>query len=660
MTLPLPAEPTGLSLNGEWRLGLDPVDVGEHQDWFKPGLVDEKWDPVTVPHCYSVDPRYHYYTGKAWYFRNFDHALAAEDERAFIRFEAVFYRAKVWLNGRLLGEHEGGYTPFEFDVTGLLADRNVLAVRVDNAWDTTTIPGAKTRVDYQSLNYGQLFPWMNYGGIIREVSLVVRPDVCLDKVRIEAVPDPASKTARLSIQACVRNRAPRPWDGSNAGVAVYLEGRKLTLEKLKVTVQEVEPHADAVLVIEAGLAGGDVKLWSFDAPVLYEAEVTAGRDVFRSSFGIRSIAVRGTKLLFNGDPVSLGGCNRPMDAPGHGSMDPPEVLEKDLRLIKSGGMELSRICHHPVSSRLLDWADRHGLLILAEAGNWQLTPEQMADPVIREKFRAQMREMIERDWNHPSVIGWSMGNEYQAQTEEGKAWTRDMCAFAKSLDPSRLVTFAGKTGAFDSGNGKPEDEAPQNVDFISVNIYGDYLETLRRIHALYPGKPVYVSEFGQRSDEAGNESEHAAHYHAAMEDFRQCDFLIGASVWTFNDYRSLFPGSNATGYRPWGLVSPDRTPRAAYEACRQEFAPAVMAVRQAGSGRVEVSITARKDFPSYPLRNYRLRAGEEVFDIPELAPGESRTFTISSNPDTAGNSIELEKPGGFVILKAGCPSGRPG
>jgi beta-glucuronidase len=645
----LHAEIARTSLAGEWLFALDPVDAGVQQEWFKPGLPTDKWDKATVPHCYTVDPRYHYYTGSAWYLKSFPAASRSEGVRTFIRFEAVFYKAQVWLNGKLLGEHDGGYTPFEFDATGLVAENNLIAVRVNNEWNTTTIPGAKTKVDYQSLNYGQLYPWMNYGGIIREVNVITRPEIYLEKLKVEATPDLIAKTASLRVLAFVRNESSEVWKGG-LDLAVYRAGKKIPLA-FKVAGTEVAPQTGATLPIEAALAKEDVSLWSFDDPVLYEAVVTAGKDVARTSFGIRSIAIQGAKLLLNGEAISLGGTNRPLDSPGYGSIDPAEILERDLRLIKNGSMELSRIAHYPVSTQQLDWADRHGMLIIAEAGNWQMTPEQMANPAMREKFQKQMREMMERDWNHPSVIGWSLGNEYQSQTDEGKSWTKDMYAFAKSVDSSRLVTFASNIVQRPTIK-RPEDEASQYVDFISANIYGNHLESLQRIHALYPDKPVYVSEFGLRADFVKNEEERVAYLHRAMVDFRECsDFLIGASLWTFNDYESMFPGSNANGYRPWGLVAPDRTPRAMYYAWQKEFSPAVVEVRRAELGRVEVSIIARKDFPSYTLRNYKLKVSGQVFDIASLAPGERKTFVIRPGADVSAKKIELLKPGGFPILE---------
>jgi beta-glucuronidase len=400
------------ALKGEWSFGLDPVNVGEKQEWFMPEFSLEKWDKVTVPHCFSVDPRYQRYTGTAWYFKRFSKVALPDAYRAFIRFEAVFYKAKVWLNGKLAGEHEGGYTPFEVDVTDALSDGNALALRVNNAWDTTTIPGAKTEVTYQSHNMAQMFPWINYGGITRTVKFIIRPPAYIKGVRVESSPDLARKTAQLHVVASMRNTSPDVLKKNDLQAFVYQSGRKIPA-RFRVSGEDVAVDSEGLINLDASLAARDVKLWNIDDPVLYQLELIAGKDTARTTFGIRKIEIQGTKLLLNGEPVSLGGCNRPLDYPGYGSMDPPDVLDEDFTLIKNAGMELSRISHYPVSTEMLDWADRHGMLIIAEAGNWQMTTKQMEDRAMRAKFQSQMKEMVERDWNHPSVIAWSVGNEYQ-------------------------------------------------------------------------------------------------------------------------------------------------------------------------------------------------------------------------------------------------------
>lgn len=607
------------------------------------------WDKVNVPHSFSVDKRYYNFTGDVWYIRSFRMESLSKEFRTFLRFEAVFYKCNVWLNGIELGKHEGGYTPFEFDITSIVKEENTISVMVNNAWSTTTIPGAKTHVNYETSSSAQVYPWINYGGITRNVSLIFRPDVYLNKLKIIAEPELASKTARIDIRALVRNSSGSVAEKQDVRVNLYQAGKKVPV-KYKVSKQDILPNKEGIFEISIPL-NRDVKLWTFDTPELYEAEVICGRDTVKQKFGIRSVKVNGTRLLLNGEPVRMGGCNRPIDYPGFGSMDPRHVLEKDLTLIKNGSMELSRISHYPVSVELLNWADEHGMLLILEAGNWQMTPLQMSDPVMREKFKNQFREMIERDWNHPSVIAWSVGNEYQSGTPEGQSWTKDMVAYSRELDPSRLVTFSSMF-VFRDNITKPEDEASQFVDFISANIYGNHLKHLQHIHELYPNKPVFVSEFGVRADHVKDEKDRMQHLIKAVADFRKCDFLIGASIWTFNDYQSIYPGTNIDGYRHWGLVNADRKLRDMYLTWQEEFSPATVQVTNV-SGKFKITVFARADFPAYVLRNYDIRINGKTFSLGILKPGEAKVIPDEISPATGSseNVIELVKPGGFVILK---------
>lgn len=640
-----------VSLNGEWAFALDPLKVGENGQWFSPAFDARQFDKVTVPHCFSADPRYALYTGCAWYFKRFMAEDLPAAHHAFIRFQAVFYKTKIWLNGQLVGTHEGGYTPFELDVTPQLQHDNTLVVQADNSWDTTTIPGAKTAVQYSAPNNNQVYPWINYGGITRPVELVARPEVFIRQVQVMAEPDLEKGTAVVQLRAVIKNLSGQA-RAQTAKALIYRDGKPLSAGFQPVSVT-VNAGAEATLLFKAKLPAKEVKLWNQDEPNLYTAEVTTGSDAVQTEFGIRKLEISGTKLLLNGESVKMGGCNRPLDYPGFGSVDPDQVLEQDLTLMKNGTMELSRISHYPVSEKLLQWADRHGLLIIGEAGNWQMTPKQMSDTLMREKFRSQMREMIGYYFNHPSVIAYSVGNEFQSQTVEGKTWVKDMRSFVKTLDTTRLITFASMLLGRDFIR-QPEDEASQYVDFISANIYGNHLKVLQHIHEVYPGKPVYVSEFGIRVQNAKTEENRIAHLHNAMQDFRKCDFLIGASVWTLNDYRSRFPGTAANGYRDWGLVSPERQIRGMYTAWQEEFAPALLEVQAVTGNQVKVKITARNDFPSYTLRGYRLQYGQQSFPIRTLRPGESEEHTLSLS--AAGNTaLELVKPGGFTILKKNIP-----
>ncbi|WP_211345507.1 glycoside hydrolase family 2 protein [Paraflavitalea soli] len=637
-----------ISLNGAWNFTLDPVKVGEVNRWYATDFVINGYDKVQVPHSFSVDKRYFYYTGAAWYFKNFQATAVPQGHRAFLQFEAVFYKTTIWLNGKKAGSHEGGYTPFELDVTDLLQAKNILAISVNNEWDTTTIPGAKTADTFSRTDHSQLYAWMNYGGITRPVHLIVRPEVFIQKAQVIAEPQQSKGDARIRIRAFVNNLTAQPAQ-TLLTANIYYGGQKIDI-KFKPVVTAVPASSSTPLVLEGVLPAAAVKRWYPDEPHLYRAEVIAGRDTMNKSFGIRSIQVKGTQLLLNGEPIRMGGCNRPLDYPGYGSIDPDSILVKDLSLIRQGSMEFSRISHYPVSESLLNWADKNGLLIIAEAGNWQMTPGQMADPLMRAKFQAQMKEMMERDWNHPSIIAYSLGNEFQAQTKEGQAWVRDMSTFVKTIDTTRLITFASYT-VFRDYVQKPEDEASQYVDFICANIYGNHLKLLQKVHAIYPNKPIYISEFGTRFN-AGNEAARVAYFKSAMEAFRQCDYLVGASVWTLNDYQSRFPGTDADGYRAWGLVTPARELRESYTYLQEEFAPAILEVVKREAGRITVAVTTRANFPAYTLRNYQLQYGDALVKLKTLKPGERQEVVIplSATTEKEGVKVSLVKPGGFTAV----------
>jgi beta-glucuronidase len=622
-------------LDGTWTFALDPLNSGVHNKWYAADFVTAGFDKVQVPHSFSVDRRYFFYTGTAWYFKKFDAPVVPKGYRTFLQFDAVFYKTGIWLNGQVAGQHEGGYTPFEIEVTHLLKEKNTLTVQVNNAWDTTTIPGAKASDAKESPAMAQLYAWMNYGGITRPVKVVTRPAAFIQNIKVLAEPDLKKGNARIRITTFLKD-----FQSPEVKVNIYQQGQQnnIRFKQLSANTSQV--------VLEAVLPAA--KYWGPDAPHLYEAEVIAGADTMRKTFGIRRLEVKGTQLLLNGEPIRMGGCNRPLDYPGYGSRDPVAILDKDLALIKSGSMELSRISHYPVSESMLDWADKHGMLIIGEAGNWQMTPRQMADPAMRAKYESQLTEMVTRDWNHPSVIAYSLGNEFPSETPEGIDWVKDMGAFVKSLDASRLITFASFNVWRDYVK-KPEDEASQYVDFISTNIYGnEQLPHLQHIHEVYPDKPVYISEFGMRLPQQGKEEDRISYFRRAMDIFRRCDYLIGASVWTFNDYMSRYPGTDPDGYRAWGLVSPDRTLRPVYAVMQEEFSPAVIERVKVSDGKATVKITARIDFPAYTLRNYQLRYGNLSQDLRVLKPGESQEVTIPVTDKTW--TVSLVKPGGFVIL----------
>jgi len=535
---------------------------------FQPTLSFERL-PVTVPHSWQATPELRRYIGGAAYERDFDAPVVTQEQVVRLHFDAVHVHASVWLNGRHVGTHDGGYSSFDFEVTHLLKPgKNHLLVEVNNTPTLDTIPALATSSvsnERAKLPYGgsqrmEVVAWMPYGGIVRPVSLLVTDAVYLRNTKIEATPDLAHHTAHIKVRTLLHN----------GGAAKMQAALQATIGGMQANFRatEIAAGADAELSWEGELAA--THLWSVRDPFLYDAEFRLPGDVLKTHFGIREIRVQGTQLLLNGKPVHLFGANRVSEDAKEGLVESDAIIERDLGDMLACNMRMMRIAHYPQAQALLDYADRHGMLIIPEAGNWNMSSWQMADAGVRARWQHDMREMMEQDWNHPSVVAWSVGNEYESYTREGIEWTRDMRAFALSVDATRLITFASRfTG--DPAVKTGADEACQYSDFVSVNIYGDYARAFDHVHALYPDKPVFVTEFGKWTESGQHDADRSADITTAVEAMKARPWMIGGSLWTWNDYRSLFRGTPANGIRPWGLVTIDREHRDSWEVVRKLF-----------------------------------------------------------------------------------------
>jgi beta-glucuronidase len=644
-------DPGAISLNGEWWFVLDPAGLGISNQWYKENAAKaSRQDKVIVPHCFSSDLRYEFYTGTAWY-RKFFQWKPTTDNRIILHFDAAYYKTNVWLNGQKVGEHEGGYTPFSFDVTALLKDGgNELVVAVNNdTWKTNTIPGVKDNGDVNDSFVG----WVNYGGLTRPVYLTIEPEVYAENIKIETIPDLIKGFASITARIRVKNSS-TDVVMPKVDFAVFQDKKPVSLH-WKTKPVSIPAGQTALIEAEATILATQVKLWDLDRPNLYELRATVGTDSITSRFGIRKIEIRYAQILLNGKPLKVGGGNRVLDYPGLGSVEPDWLVEKDFRLMKEAGMEFQRLTHYTPGEYFYELADQYGMLIISEAGNWQLTGKQMDNDSMRTKFKSQFREMAERDWNHPSVIAYSVGNEYLSDQLQGQRWTKDMIAFAREVDPTRLYTFA--TMRLNALPARPEDEASQYVDFVSTNTYGGHARSLDHIHKLYPDKPIFVSEWGTRSDGNGGEAYQAQHIREILSVIRQRPYVAGISWWAYNDFRSKLFGTNTNGYRPWGIVDPSRFKRPAYAVHQRELSAVTIekvsfTKGDMGQHQLVLRINSRADFPSRTLNGYTLKTEKTSIDLPNLNPGESKDVTIHVSGFNKTVHVTIFKPTGFVTSEA--------
>jgi len=548
-------------------LAAQKIDLGG-SGWTFHTTLDEKALPVSVPHTWMTMHGYERFIGNATYQRDFIAPNVKPGQVVRLHFDAVYDVAHVWFNGRMVGMHEGGYTPFEFDVTKLMKPgANHILLEVDNTPTLSTIPaiasshGSKDYPLYGTAAGEGIVGWMPYGGIVRPVSLLITDAVYLQKMKVDAKPDLARHTASIQVRAWLHN-------GSSISKLASVKGDVAGLP-MEFKSARVAANGDAEVVWRGALR--DAHLWSVRDPFLYDARVAIEGDELTAKIGVREIRVQGTELLLNGRPVHLFGANRVSEDPKEGLAESDAIVERDMSDMLADNMRMMRIAHYPQAPALLDFADKHGMLIIPEAGNWNMSAWQMADPGIRALWKRQMKEMMEQDWNHPSVIAWSVGNEYESYTKDGIDWTRDMRAYTLGLDSTRLITFASrftqepvvKTG---------KDEASQYSDFVSVNIYGGYAKGLDRVHELYPDKPVFVTEFGKMGEPGQHDPERIKDITEAVMAMKARPWMIGGSLWTWNDYHSLHRGTPASGIRYWGVVNVNREHRDSWDAVQKLFA----------------------------------------------------------------------------------------
>jgi len=482
---------------------------------------------MSIPGAWnSAEPELRYYDGLIWFQRKFT-PKDLQGGRAFLRFEAVNYRAHVYLNGEKLGEHEGGFTPFVFEVTDKLrAGENRLTIGVDSEHDGQTIP---TRIT----------DWDLYGGITRPVSLIYTPQTFIDDAHIELVPS-GEITGQVKLNG--------PQAGGQA-VTVSVAGLNL---KLQATT-DGEGYAHFTTKAPRGL-----KKWSPETPTLYDVSFATAADTLKDRVGFRTIEVDGDRILLNGQSIFLRGVA--MHEEEFGPNPARNMTEQASRAllteIKHGlHGNYVRLSHYPHSEVTVRLADELGLLVWAEIPVYWTVDWENPDTLL--KARTMMAEMVYRDRNRASVVMWSVGNETPV-TDSRNAFHASLADTVRAIDPHRLISAALLVERKDE-NGQTtifiHDPLVDKLDVMAVNTYagwygGDTLEALPAMRWEVPAnKPLILSEFGADAlaglhDGEGirdkyTEEFQAEYYRQTLKMADAIPQLRGMSPWILKDFRSL-------------------------------------------------------------------------------------------------------------------------
>jgi beta-glucuronidase len=565
-----------MDLDGSWTWSIDPFrdglrgfhgsdagsasrryndfDVGERMQREPTALYEYDMDrspAAQLPQSFvTLAPEMRHYNGLVWFQRHFA-AHPQPGRRTFLRFGAVDYRAHVYLNGHFVGEHEGGFTPFAFELTNLLRDGdNRLTIGADSERSATDVPPPVT-------------DWENYGGITRPVSLVTTAATFIDDAWIRLEGDGRiAATVKLDGTAAgnhdVRVRIP--------ALGVTLSGR--TDAQGNWTANAPAPRA--------------LKRWSPDSPTLYDVRFESGGDTLQDRVGFRTIEVRGHDILLNGRPVFLRGISIHAEELGANPTRDitPAAARKLLTEAKQGlHANYVRLAHYPHPETMLRAADELGLLVWSEIPvYWQV---DFANPQTLTAALRMQSESILRDRDRASVIIWSVANETPV-SDARTAFLRRLVANARSLDPTRLVSAALLSDRKDNVQAV-NDPLAADLDVIAVNTYNgwytpDPLASLPSIQWREPvDKPMVFSEFGagalagfhdrSPSPHKFSEEYQAEYYRQTLAMAAKVPFLRGMSPWILKDFRSP-RRQNPTYQRGWnrkGLESETGVRKKAFE-----------------------------------------------------------------------------------------------
>ena len=484
-------------------------------------LVEYDFDyakEIAVPGDWNTQKReLYYYEGAVWYRTKFD-ARPRQGRRYFLYFGAANYETVVGLNGRRLGSHEGGFTPFNFEVTDRLKEGdNSLVVNVDNTRRMDGVPTVNS-------------DWWNYGGITRSVYLVETPETFIREYSVQL-----KKGSPGVIEGWVR------LDGPDASS--------------KVTVSIPELKVSRTVTADAsGLACFEIEakpiLWCPENPKLYEVSISSGMDAIMDRIGFRTIETLGDKLLLNGKEVFCKGISihEEMIGGAGGRANSMEHARALLAEVKAMNCNFVRLAHYPHNENMVRAAEEMGIMVWSEIPvYWTISFD---NPDTYANAEQQLTDMITRDRNRANVIIWSVANETPLG-DSRLAFLGKLIAKARELDPTRLVSAAMEKVERPRRMLTVNDPLTEIADLISFNQYvGWYDGTPEKCDEVTwtfdIKKPVIVTEFGGGAlygrhgdvDQRFTEENQEYLYRKNIEMLDRMPGLAGTSPWILKDFRS--------------------------------------------------------------------------------------------------------------------------
>ncbi|WNM31937.1 beta-glucuronidase [Streptomyces sp. Li-HN-5-11] len=573
-----------VNLDGLWRFAVDTA-VGEHP-WTGP--LDTPLE-AAVPASYNdlfTDSAIRDHVGRVWYQRSVRVPRGWAGERVLLRLDAATHEGKVYVDDTLVAEHVGGYTPFEADITEHVAAGQEfrLTIGVSNELTNTTVPPGTITVTADGRRQQKYHhDFYNYAGLARSVWLCSVPNAHIEDITVVTGLDSTTGTVEYEV-------------ATSAPVPV----RVRVLDALGTEVAAAEGASGALRI-------DDVTPWRPGAAYLYDlvAEIVDGgevRDTYAQPFGVRTVEVRGTQFLINGEPFYFTGFGKHEDTPVRGKGHDNAYLVHDFQLMEWAGANSFRTTHYPYAEEVLDFADRHGIVVIDETaavginlaveGGLTGRPHKptYSKDTLNDDTRAAhaqaIRELVARDKNHPSVVMWCVANEPSTHEEGAREYFEPLVELTRKLDPTRPVCSTASLLTTHQN-----DRIADLFDVVCLNrYYGWYIATgdLATAEALMEselhawagklGKPILMTEYGADTqpglhsvwDAPWSEEYQVAYLEANHRAFDRCEAVVGEHVWNFADFQTS-PGIHRVDGNKKGVFTRDRRPKSAAHALRARW-----------------------------------------------------------------------------------------
>ena len=534
------------SLNGEWHYAIDQYDTCLRQKWFLEQYFDkdgrslpvdfsfQDWPTISLPCSVNTEkPELFWYEGPLVFTRTFSWDMQENmGKKVFLRIGAANYFSYIFLNGKYICKHEGGSTPFMWDVTEYLEKENRILIVSDNTRNHLFVPTENT-------------DWFNYSGVYRDIELVALPTEYLKDLKVNLVPHSDFSQIRIAAET-----------SADSGIVT------VEIPELQIATSMERQNGKGEIVVEAR-----PNLWSPETPILYDVTATFGQDKVVDRVGFREISVEGRDILLNSKKLFLRGVSVHEDSQFTGKALRDEERLTIIRTAKELGANYLRLAHYPHHENMAKLCDEQGILL------WEEIPVYWAiafdNPATYNNARNQLEELMCRDFNRASVIIWSVGNE-NLDSDDRFRFMGNLADFAHQYDNTRMVSAAclvdGETLSI-------KDRLAEKLDIIGVNEYiGWYSPNFEELPQLMnnsnPTKPVIISEFGADAtpglhgsvDDKGTEECQEAIYRKQIEVIRQIPYIKGITPWILFDFRCPRRTAAIQGYyNRKGLVSSDRT-----------------------------------------------------------------------------------------------------